>query len=46
MTTWLTKILNELKTKRFYGKITLSFEAGKLVTLRREETIKPPKDLK
>ena len=29
----------------FYGKITIQFEAGKIVLLRKEETKKPPKTL-
>lgn len=33
--------LNRLTKSRFWGSITLKFEAGKLVHARREENIKP-----
>lgn len=41
---WIDDFLKWAKEKAFYGKLTLHFEAGKLVHLKREETLKPPKD--
>ncbi len=41
---WLETFLIWAVKNRFYGKLTLSFEAGRLVHLKREETMKPPKD--
>jgi len=29
--------------QKWYGKITFQYEAGELVLIRKEETIKPPK---
>ena len=40
---WLFEILNELKNRAWYGKITVHFEAGKITFVRKEETLKPPK---
>jgi len=39
---WLKSYIREAVQNRFYGKITLSFEAGRLVHIKREENIKPP----
>jgi len=41
---WLSEIIHELIAARFYGKVTLCFEAGKLVHVRKEETLQPPQD--
>lgn len=35
------KFIEELKAKAFYGKITVSFENGKITLIRKEETFKP-----
>lgn len=40
---WLERVLSQTENNRFYGKLVLSFESGKLVYLKKEETIKPPK---
>ena len=38
-------ILNQIKVAHdFYGKITFSFEKGKLTYVKKEETLKPPKE--
>ena len=34
-------LIRELAESRFYGSLTLKFEAGKVVTLKKEETLKP-----
>ncbi len=39
---WLKNIIKEATSKQFYGKIHLHFEAGRLVHIKREETLKPP----
>jgi hypothetical protein len=36
----LLDMLKELVNDRFYGKIEIIFEAGKIVILRKNETIK------
>jgi hypothetical protein len=36
----IIKIIKDLIARKFYGKLTLSFENGKIVLLRKEETIK------
>jgi hypothetical protein len=35
------RLIQELAQKRFYGNVTLKFEAGKIVLLKKEETLKP-----
>jgi hypothetical protein len=35
------RLLARLGREKFYGKIVISFEAGAITTLRKEETIKP-----
>jgi hypothetical protein len=39
--TQTTRLLAKLARERFYGKLTISFEAGNIVSLRKEETLKP-----
>jgi len=34
-------LIRRLGTEHFYGSITLKFEAGRVVVLKKEETIKP-----
>jgi len=34
------RLLARLGRERFYGKVTLSFEAGNIATIRKEETLK------
>jgi len=35
------RLLAKLGREGFYGKLTISFEAGNIVSLRKEETLKP-----
>ena len=35
------RLLARLGRERFYGKLTISFEDGNIVSLRKEETLKP-----
>ncbi len=35
------RLLARLGRERFFGKLTISFEAGNIVTLRKEQTLKP-----
>jgi len=35
------QILNELSRERFYGTLEIKLESGKVVLLRKTETIKP-----
>jgi hypothetical protein len=41
---WLVTSLYHLSRERFYGKATTSFESGNIVLLRKEQTVKPPRD--
>ncbi len=34
-------LIRRLAIEKFYGSITLKFEAGQVVVLKKEETIKP-----
>jgi hypothetical protein len=36
----LIKILTDLMDKKFYGKIVLTFQHGKIIIIKKEETIK------
>jgi hypothetical protein len=41
----INELLTELARQRFYGSLEIKFEAGKVVLLRKTETIKlPPED--
>ena len=37
----LAPLLAELEQSRFYGSVEIKFEAGRVVLLRKTETIKP-----
>ena len=34
-------LIRRLASERFYGSVTLKFESGQVVVLKKEETIKP-----
>ena len=34
-------LLNQLQSERFYGAVTLKFEAGQIVIIKKEQTLKP-----
>ncbi len=36
------QLLRELERTKFYGSLTVKFEAGHVTVLKKEETIKPP----
>ena len=38
---WVQKYIMSLTNRKFYGKLTLSFESGKVTTCKLEETLKP-----
>jgi len=38
---WLSKYITDLIARKFYGKITVSFEKGRITHLKKEESIKP-----
>lgn len=44
--TWLLSQLKRLAEEQFYGKLSISFENGKISVLRKEETLKPPNKVK
>ncbi len=37
----IEKLLTELEHERFYGAVELKFESGRVVLIRKTETIKP-----
>ena len=39
---WVIEHVKTLRAAQYYGKLTIHFERGKIVLLRKEETIKPP----
>lgn len=38
---WLIKVVQDLGARKFYGKLTISFENGNIVLAKKEETLKP-----
>ena len=34
-------LIRQLTSDRFYGALTLKFEAGRIVTIKKEQTLKP-----
>jgi hypothetical protein len=36
-----TELIRQLARERFYGALTLKFEGGRIVLVKKEETIKP-----
>ena len=38
---WILKIIKDLISRKFYGTLTIKFEAGQIKLARKEETIKP-----
>jgi hypothetical protein len=34
-------LIHQLARDRFYGALTLKFEAGRITTIKKEQTIKP-----
>lgn len=40
---WLLGMLHELKNRGYYGKLEISFEAGRMVHLEKRESLKPPR---
>lgn len=40
---WLITHFFQAFTSTYYGKITVQFEAGNIILLRKEQTQKPPK---
>lgn len=39
---WFAEQVASLKNARFYGKVTLHFEQGRVIRLVKEESLKPP----
>ena len=37
----IEQILQELEQRRFYGSLEIKFEAGRMVLIKKTETIKP-----
>jgi len=42
MVEWLISMVKILISGRFYGKLVLTFENGKLVSAKKEESLKVP----
>lgn len=40
--TWLSSILASAQSRNWYGTITVKFEAGRMVRVIKEESLKPP----
>jgi hypothetical protein len=35
------ELIHQLQRGRFYGAVTFKFEAGRIVSIKKEETLKP-----
>jgi hypothetical protein len=38
---WIAKIITDLISKRFWGKIVITFENGKITRAIKEESLRP-----
>lgn len=38
---WAFKIIKDLSARKYYGKLTISIENGKIVLIKKEENLKP-----
>lgn len=38
---WIVRVLKDLISRKFYGKITIMFENGKITRAKKEESLKP-----
>jgi hypothetical protein len=38
---WIKSVIQQLIRHRFYGKLTIHFESGKIVRAVKEESLKP-----
>jgi hypothetical protein len=41
MTSDVTQLIAQLTSQRFYGSLEIKFEAGRVVLLKKTETVKP-----
>ncbi len=40
--TWLASLLSQIQMREFYGKMTLTFEKGRIKRVQKEESLHPP----
>jgi hypothetical protein len=45
MTSDVTQLITELTSQRFYGSLEIKFEAGRVVLLKKTETVKPTESM-
>ena len=45
MTSDVTQLIAELMSQRFYGSLEIKFEAGRVVLLKKIETVKPTESM-
>ncbi len=38
---WILKVIKDLQSRKFYGKLTVNFENGRITRAVKEESIKP-----
>ncbi len=41
---WLIRMIKILTAEKFYGRLVLNFENGKIVHGKKEESFRPPKN--
>ena len=37
---WIVKLLTDILTRKFYGKLTIQIENGKIVNVKQEESLR------
>ena len=40
---WITAVIRQLTGAGWYGKLIISIENGRITLVKKEETLKPPK---
>lgn len=45
MTSDVTQLIAEFTSQRFYGSLEIKFEAGRIVLLKKTETVKPTESM-
>jgi len=43
---WILSLIAQAQSRHFFGKLILSFEDGKLKRAVKEESLKPPSEIK
>ncbi len=42
---WVYELLNEYENNKYFGKLLLQYDNGRIVLIRKETTLKPPSEV-